>query len=98
MDRSVAALLGFQVLVTFGVLVAQNFGFNQIAYNLRIVPEIAIILYTILGEATGISFLSVSSFLPLGIILLLAAYYFIAVAVAVPGRAVYRFGRQLTVG
>lgn len=96
-SRSVATILAIQLLVTAVVFVAQYSGFNEIAYTLGIVPELAIILYAILGAATGIPFLSVSTLLPFGIIFFLAAYYFIAVTVAVPGRVAYRFSRRLAV-
>lgn len=65
-------------------------GFNQIAYVFSIVPAIAYTIFAIVAEVTGLPLMSISSFLPFGLILLPIPYYFSSIILAAPGRAVYR--------
>lgn len=88
-DRSVAALLALQIIITGAVIAFQTTSFNDIAYYLGIVPEIAIIITTLAGEATPLPGPFEAAF-PVSLILLLASYYLVAVVLAAPGRAIYQ--------
>ncbi|WP_049904030.1 hypothetical protein [Halococcus agarilyticus] len=91
--RSVAALLGLQLVLTGAVIVTQGTGFSAISYVLGIVPEIGIIVSILVARTLPIPTLLEATF-PLNVGLLLAAYYLVAVVLAVPGRAVGQLARR----
>jgi hypothetical protein len=91
--RSVAALVGLQLVLTGAVIVTQGTGFSAISYTLGIVPEVGIIVSILIARILPIPTLLEATF-PLNVALLLAAYYLVAVVLAVPGRAVGQLARR----